>query len=140
MFYQLCSGTQIAVPCHAWGIRLGLNSYSGRSVNSCSGTMGCICLSNLWLECDYYGIFRWLLGCLYLFCGRLVVDIEVKFWIWYDWLLLCLFCCLGLVRRVLWGLIFVAITRIPIHSCDIYFSNRKTYMVCEDKPIWFIAG
>ena len=101
--------------------------------------MGSIFLSHWWLDCDYYGIFRWFL-CLYLFCGCPVFDVKVNFWIWYDWLIICLFYCLELVMRVLWGLVSVAIIIIPIHSCDIDISNRKTSAVCEDKLIWFVAG
>ena len=92
------------------------------------------------MYCDRDGIFRWFLGCLYQFCGCLVVDVEANAGIWYDWLLLCLFYCLEFVRRALWGLIFVSISSIPIHYCDIDVSNRTTSAVCEDTIIWFIGG
>ena len=77
---------------------------------------------------------------MYLFYGCLVAAVEANVQIWYEWTLLGLFCCVELVRRVLWSLIFVAICSIPIHSCDIYVSNRTTDEVCEDKMIWFITG
>ena len=102
--------------------------------------MGYICLSCLWLDFDCYGVFRWFLRCLYLFYGCLVVDTEVNFWIWYDWLFLCIFCCLELVGGVLWGLVFIVVIIIPIHSCDLDISNSTTSAVCEDKLIWFISG
>ena len=136
---HLCSVISIAVICHAWGIGLGLSSYSGISPHSWSELMGYICLIHWWLDCDYYGIF-WRFLCLYLFCGCLVVDVKVNFWIWYDWLIICLFYCLELLMRFLWGLLSVAIIRIHIHSCDIYISNRKTSSVCKDKLICFVAG
>ena len=44
------------------------------------------------------------------------------------------------MRRVLWGLILIAISIINIHSCEINVSSRMTSEVCEDKLIWFIAG
>ena len=102
--------------------------------------MGSISLSHWWLDCDCYGIFRWFLGCLYLFCGCLVVDAKVNFWIYFYWLLICLLCSLELVRRVFWSLIFVAIIIILIHSCDIAVSNRRTSTVCEDKLNWFVTS
>ena len=101
--------------------------------------MGSVYLSHWMLYCECYSIFRWFLRCLYLFYGCLVVDTEVNFWIWYDWLLLCIFCCLELVGGVLWGLVFIVIIIIPIHSCDIDISNRTTSAVYEDKLIWFIS-
>ena len=67
-----------------------------------------------------------------------MVDVEVNVVIWYDCLLLCLFYCPELVRRVLWGIYFSSVSSITIHSCDIDVSNRKTDEVCEDKLIWFI--
>ena len=69
-----------------------------------------------------------------------MVDVQANVGICYDWLLLCLFCCLELVRRVLWGLIVFDISSIPIYSCDIDISKMTTAAVCEDKLIWFIAG
>ena len=45
-----------------------------------------------------------------------------------------------LLKRVLWGLVSVAIFSITIQSCDIGVSNRTTSGVCEDKLIWLIAG
>ena len=137
---NLYSGICIAVPCHDCRIGLGMCYYSGRSAHSCAGLIGYIYLliSCWWLECDCYGIFRWFLGCLYLLYGCIFVDAKVNVGIWYDWLLLCLFCCLELVRRVLWGLIFVAIRSIYIYSYDIYVSNKTTSEVCEDKLIWLI--
>ena len=68
--------------------------------------IGSICLSCWWLDFDCYGIFRWFLGCLYLFCGCLMVDVKVNVGICNEWLLLCLVCCLELVSRVLWELVF----------------------------------
>ena len=105
-------------------------------------------ISHWWLDYKCCEIFRWFLGCLYLLCGCLMVDVEVKFWISYEWLFLCLLCFLELVRRffwglifvALWGLIFIAIINIPIHSCDINVSNRTTSTVCEYRLIWFISG
>ena len=102
------------------------------------------------MDYECYGIFRWFLGCLYLLCGCLVVDVEFNCCIWHEWILICLFYCLELVRRFLWGLIlivvsflwgmiFVAITSIPIHSYDINTSNRKTSVFYEDKLMWFIS-
>ena len=104
LFRHLCRGVCIAVPWHAWGIRLGLRSYSGKYAQYCAGLIRSIYLlsSSFYLYC----IFRWFLGWLYLFCGCIVFDVEVNFGICYDWLLLCLFCCLELVRSVLWGLVF----------------------------------
>ena len=71
--------------------------------------------------------------CLYLLYGCLVVDGEVNVGIWYDRLILCLFCCLELLRGVLWGLIFIAISSISIHSCGIdvsgITSSSYTYFV-----------
>ena len=75
---HLCSVISIAVICHAWGIGLGLSSYSGISPHSWSELMGYICLIHWWLDCDCYGIFRWFLRCLYLFCGCLMVDVQVN--------------------------------------------------------------
>ena len=69
-----------------------------------------------------------------------MVDVKVNVDIWYDWLLLCLFCFLERVRRFLWDLIFIAISNIPIHYCYLDVSNSTTAVVCEDKLIWFIAA
>ena len=57
------SGVSIAVPCHDWGIVLGLHSYSGRYVHSCSGIIRYICIpsSNWRLGCNCNGICRWFL-------------------------------------------------------------------------------
>ena len=117
-------------------------SYPGRSAHLCDGLIGYICLlsSHWWLYCDYYEIFRWFLGCLYLFYGCLVVDVKVNVGIWYQWLLICLFYFLELLRKVLWGLILFAIRSIPIQSCELDASNITTSAFCEDKLIWFIAG
>ena len=117
-------------------------SYSGISAHSYYGLIGYIFLisSYWWLDCDVNRIFRWFLRRLYMFCRCLVVDAEVNVGIWYYWLLPFLFCYLELVRRFLWGLLFVDTISIPIHYCDIDVSNRTTTAVCEDKLIWFIAG
>ena len=77
---------------------------------------------------------------MYLFCGCVAVNVEVNVSIWYDWLLLCLLYCLEIVRRVFWGLIFVAISSIPIHSCVTNVSDRTTAAFHEDKLICFIAS
>ena len=142
MFHHLWSDFSIYFICHDWGIGLCLRSYSGRSEHSCAGIIESICLlsSHLWLDCDCNGIFIWFLGCLYLFCVCLMVDAEVNVGIWYNYIILCILCWLELVRRVLWGLIFVDISSIPIHSCDLDVSNRIAAEVCEDKLIFFIAG
>ena len=67
LFRHFCSGVSIAVPCHAWGIVLGMRSYSSRYAHSCAVLIGSIYLlvSFLWLDCYCDGIFRWFLGCLY---------------------------------------------------------------------------
>ena len=103
----------------------------------------CIIGSHWWLESDCYGIFRWFLGFLYLFCGYLAVDIEVNIGIWYYWIPLCLLCCMELMIRFLWGLVFVPIGSIPrilIQSCYLDVSNSTTSAVCEDKLILFFVG
>ena len=110
-------------------------------MHSCAYLIGLIfLLSGHWLleyGCD--GILGWFLVCLYLLCGCLVVDFEVNVGIWYDWILLCLLCCLELMGRVLWGIIFVSISSISAHSCDIDVLNRTNAVLCEDKLILFIA-
>ena len=103
--------------------------------------IGYICiLSSRWLlNCDCNGVCRCLLGCLYIFCGCILLDIQVNVEIWYDWLLLYVFCFLELIRRFLWGLVSISIRSISIHSCDLGLSNRTTSAVCEDKTIWYIS-
>ena len=138
LFHHLRSGVCISVTWHDWGIGICLHSYSGISVHSCAGLIRFIfrLSSSWWLE----WIFSWFFGWLYFLCGCLVLNVEANVCILYDFLLLYLLCCLELVRRVLWGLIFIATRSIPIHSCDCDVSNRTTTVICEDKLIWFISG
>ena len=43
------------------------------------------------------------------------------------------------MSRVLWGLVLVDISSIPVGFCDINVSYRTTAVLYEDKLIWFIA-
>ena len=151
-YANLCSSILIAVPCHAWGIGLCLRSYYGISAHYCAVLMGSIFIIHWWLDCDCYVIFRWFLGCMYLFYRCFLVYVEVKFWIWYNWLLL--------VSSVAWNLcvgfcgtwfsllssvslstpvILTSLIGWPLSSVNInWFCSLQE--LCEGKVLWFIAG
>ena len=131
-FKHLCRGVSIAVTCHAWVIGICLHSYSGRSAHSWYGMIGCICIlgSCWWLDCGCNGIFRWLLGCLYLLCGFLVFGVKVNVGICYDWLPLYLS-----LHWNFWegscGAWF------PLLSASSLY-NPAIYMYPIGQPLWFV--
>ena len=73
--------------------------------------------------CTLYAVVSWLISSS-IFGSGMNGSYSVSSVAWTSW-----------EGGVLWGMVFVAIISIPIHSCGIDVSNRMTFAVCEDKLI-----
>ena len=157
--FHLCKCIWVLVSCYDEGVGLGLSPHSCRSAHSWDVVFGLTNVLCGWRYLDWFRwdflvyfscctqTFEWfwriysvlvslVVGvgdnfcvCIILFCGCLIVgvDVEVKIWNRLCWSYLYVFGYLGL----LWFLISTC-----AQSCDLGISNNTAFAVCKNKMLW----